>query len=92
MPTIDKSAFFLNSPFSRQNTTMGEEHVGSMVSVDCGSVLGVYEGCVLQVDSLLHTLTLKDPKRNGVVYPVAKVTLRLVLCFFNLLCVNFNKV
>lgn len=57
---------------------MGEEHVGSLVSVDCGPTLGVYEGCVVQVDSIFHTLTLKNPKRNGEDYPVpsGKVILR----------------
>jgi len=51
-------------------------YVGSLVSLNCGESLGVYQGQVHRIDNATQTLTLCYPFRNGVKCEVPEVTLR----------------
>ena len=54
---------------------MGERYVGSYVSVDCGDVIGCYQGQVTTIDTFNQTLTLKDAWKNGLKSSTDDVTL-----------------
>uniref|UniRef100_A0A3Q4MH56 Enhancer of mRNA-decapping protein 3 n=1 Tax=Neolamprologus brichardi TaxID=32507 RepID=A0A3Q4MH56_NEOBR len=53
---------------------MATDWVGSVVSIDCGATLGVYQGEVSSVDRVSQTISLKHPYHNGVKCPVPEVT------------------
>lgn len=53
---------------------MATSWVGSVVSVNCGPTLGVYQGEVSSVDQTSQTISLKQPYHNGVKCPVPEVT------------------
>lgn len=53
---------------------MATDWVGSVVSIDCGATLGVYQGEVSSVDHSSQTISLKHPYHNGVKCPVPEVT------------------
>ncbi|XP_034536858.1 enhancer of mRNA-decapping protein 3-like [Notolabrus celidotus] len=53
---------------------MDAKWVGSVVSINCGLTLGVYQGAVSSVDHTSQTISLKQPYHNGVRCPVAEVT------------------
>lgn len=55
---------------------MATDWVGSVVSIDCGATLGVYQGEVSSVDRVSQTISLKHPYHNGVKCPVPEVTFR----------------
>ncbi|KAM8973450.1 enhancer of mRNA-decapping protein 3 isoform 2-T2 [Pelodytes ibericus] len=55
---------------------MAADWLGSVVSINCGNTLGVYQGCVSAVDQLNQTISLTQPFHNGVKCLVPEVTFR----------------
>ncbi|XP_077568309.1 enhancer of mRNA-decapping protein 3 [Stigmatopora nigra] len=53
---------------------MAADWLGSLVSINCGSSLGVYQGEVSSVDQSCQTISLRLPFHNGVKCPVPEVT------------------
>ena len=67
------------SPFKvsfLSNPKMTEQWNGSIVSIDCGSVLGVFEGEISCVDVNNQTLSLINVSRNSIKCSVPEITLR----------------
>uniref|UniRef100_A0A8C4N9M8 Enhancer of mRNA-decapping protein 3 n=2 Tax=Eptatretus burgeri TaxID=7764 RepID=A0A8C4N9M8_EPTBU len=54
---------------------MAEAWLDFLVSVDCGSSLGVYMGRIFSVDQKMQTISLSQPYRNGVRCTVGELTL-----------------
>lgn len=50
-------------------------YTGCLVSLNCGDVLGTYQGQVLKVDNSSQSLTLRKPFRNGVQCEFPEVTI-----------------
>lgn len=62
---------------------MCDSFIGCVVSIDCGDVLGTYQGQVVEIEKQDNTLTIVKCFRNGIQCQVPKVTLWLVsLCKF----------
>ncbi|XP_055789073.1 enhancer of mRNA-decapping protein 3 [Salvelinus fontinalis] len=57
---------------------MAADWLGSLVSINCGETLGVYQGEVSSVDQSSQTISLKQPFHNGVKCPVPEVTFSAV--------------
>ncbi|KAM9310907.1 enhancer of mRNA-decapping protein 3 [Gastrophryne carolinensis] len=55
---------------------MAADWMGSVVSINCGHTLGVYQGRVSVVDQLNQTISLTQPFHNGVKCLVPEVTFR----------------
>ncbi|XP_075064328.1 enhancer of mRNA-decapping protein 3 [Mixophyes fleayi] len=55
---------------------MAADWLGSIVSINCGDTLGVYQGRVSAVDQLNQTISLTQPFHNGVKCLVPEVTFR----------------
>ncbi|XP_030645624.1 enhancer of mRNA-decapping protein 3 [Chanos chanos] len=53
---------------------MAMDWLGSLVSINCGATLGVYQGEVSSVDQSSQTISLRQPFHNGVKCPVPEVT------------------
>ncbi|XP_076012059.1 enhancer of mRNA-decapping protein 3-like [Genypterus blacodes] len=53
---------------------MAADWLGSVVSINCGVTLGVYQGEVASVDQASQTISLRQPYHNGVKCPVPEVT------------------
>ncbi|KPP72806.1 enhancer of mRNA-decapping protein 3-like [Scleropages formosus] len=53
---------------------MASDWLGSLVSINCGATLGVYQGQVSAVDQASQTISLKQPFHNGIKCPVPEVT------------------
>ncbi|XP_056268620.1 enhancer of mRNA-decapping protein 3-like isoform X2 [Pseudoliparis swirei] len=53
---------------------MATDWLGSVVSINCGLTLGVYQGEVLSVDHASQTISLRQPYHNGVKCPLPEVT------------------
>ncbi|XP_023139820.2 enhancer of mRNA-decapping protein 3-like [Amphiprion ocellaris] len=53
---------------------MATHWLGSIVSINCGVALGVYQGEVSSVDQISQTISLRQPYHNGVKCPVPEVT------------------
>ncbi|CAB1322645.1 unnamed protein product, partial [Coregonus sp. 'balchen'] len=53
---------------------MAADWLGSLVSINCGEALGVYQGEVSSVDQSSQTISLRQPFHNGVKCPVPEVT------------------
>ncbi|XP_037111302.1 enhancer of mRNA-decapping protein 3 isoform X2 [Syngnathus acus] len=53
---------------------MASDWLGSLVSINCGPTLGVYQGEVSSVDQSCQTISLRQPFHNGVRCPVPEVT------------------
>ncbi|XP_059208828.1 enhancer of mRNA-decapping protein 3-like [Centropristis striata] len=53
---------------------MATDWLGSVVSINCGLTLGVYQGEVSSVDHASQTISLKQPYHNGVRCPLPEVT------------------
>ncbi|XP_072004006.1 enhancer of mRNA-decapping protein 3 isoform X2 [Engystomops pustulosus] len=53
---------------------MAGDWLGSIVSINCGDTLGVYQGRVSAVDQLNQTISLTQPFHNGVKCLVPEVT------------------
>uniref|UniRef100_UPI0037E79EAD enhancer of mRNA-decapping protein 3-like n=1 Tax=Semicossyphus pulcher TaxID=241346 RepID=UPI0037E79EAD len=53
---------------------MATDWLGSVVSINCGMTLGVYQGEVSSVDHSSQTISLRQPYHNGVRCPVPEVT------------------
>uniref|UniRef100_A0A8C7DDI0 Enhancer of mRNA-decapping protein 3 n=2 Tax=Oncorhynchus kisutch TaxID=8019 RepID=A0A8C7DDI0_ONCKI len=58
--------------------SMAADWLGSLVSINCGETLGVYQGEVSSVDQSSQTISLKQPFHNGVKCPVPEVTFSAV--------------
>ncbi|XP_040269686.1 enhancer of mRNA-decapping protein 3 isoform X3 [Bufo bufo] len=56
--------------------TMAGDWLGSIVSINCGDALGMYQGCVSAVDQINQTISLMQPFHNGVKCLVPEVTFR----------------
>ena len=54
---------------------MGEKYLGSFVSIDCGDVLGYFQGQVYKVDTFNQTISLKEVWKNGMKSSVSEITL-----------------
>ncbi|XP_026150111.1 enhancer of mRNA-decapping protein 3 [Mastacembelus armatus] len=54
---------------------MATNWLGSVVSINCGPTLGVYQGEVSSVDHANQNISLKQPYHNGIKCPVPEVTL-----------------
>lgn len=55
---------------------MATDWLGSVVSINCGLTLGVYQGEVSSVDHVSQTISLRQPYHNGMKCPVPEVTFR----------------
>uniref|UniRef100_A0A1A7Z0N5 Enhancer of mRNA-decapping protein 3 n=1 Tax=Iconisemion striatum TaxID=60296 RepID=A0A1A7Z0N5_9TELE len=53
---------------------MAADWLGSVVSINCGATLGVYQGEVSSVDRTGQTISLRQPYHNGVRCPLPEVT------------------
>nr|XP_046265748.1 enhancer of mRNA-decapping protein 3-like isoform X2 [Scatophagus argus] len=53
---------------------MAAEWLGSVVSINCGWTLGIYQGEVSSVDHVSQTISLRQPFHNGIRCPVPEVT------------------
>lgn len=53
---------------------MSADWLGSLVSINCGATLGVYQGEVTSVDQASQTISLRQPFHNGIKCPVPEVT------------------
>ncbi|XP_048825280.1 enhancer of mRNA-decapping protein 3-like [Brienomyrus brachyistius] len=53
---------------------MAADWLGSLVSINCGPTLGVYQGEVSSVDQSSQTISLRQPFHNGIRCPVPEVT------------------
>ncbi|CAJ1048746.1 enhancer of mRNA-decapping protein 3-like isoform X1 [Xyrichtys novacula] len=53
---------------------MATDWLGSVVSINCGLALGIYQGEVSSVDQSRQTISLRQPYHNGVRCPVPEVT------------------
>ncbi|XP_037553523.1 enhancer of mRNA-decapping protein 3 [Nematolebias whitei] len=53
---------------------MAADWLGSVVTINCGLTLGVYQGEVSSVDGASQTISLRQPYHNGVRCPVPEVT------------------
>ncbi|XP_060898237.1 enhancer of mRNA-decapping protein 3-like [Labrus mixtus] len=53
---------------------MAADWLGSVVSINCGQTLGIYQGEVISVDHASQTISLRRPYHNGVRCPVPEVT------------------
>ncbi|XP_042280865.1 enhancer of mRNA-decapping protein 3-like [Thunnus maccoyii] len=53
---------------------MATDWLGSVVSINCGLTLGVYQGEVSSVDRASQTISLREPYHNGVRCPLPEVT------------------
>ncbi|KAI1889499.1 hypothetical protein AGOR_G00163510 [Albula goreensis] len=54
--------------------SMSADWLGSLVSINCGATLGVFQGEVSAVDQASQTISLRQPFHNGVKCPVPEVT------------------
>lgn len=55
---------------------MAADWLGSLVSINCGATLGVYQGEVSAVDQGSQTISLRHPFHNGMKCLVPEVTFR----------------
>lgn len=55
---------------------MAADWLGSVVSINCGLTLGIYQGEVSSVNHSSQTISLKQPYHNGVRCPLPEVTFR----------------
>lgn len=53
---------------------MAADWLGSLVSINCGPTLGVYQGEVSSVNQASQTISLRQPFHNGIKCPVPEVT------------------
>eukprot|EP00062_Callorhinchus_milii_P002656 gi/632939021/ref/XP_007907332.1/ PREDICTED: enhancer of mRNA-decapping protein 3 [Callorhinchus milii] len=53
---------------------MAVNWIGSLVSINCGETLGVYQGKISAVDQTSQTISLTQPFRNGVKCSVPELT------------------
>ena len=52
------------------------EWVGCVVSIDCGEVLGTYQGHVSEVDQETQSISIMKGFRNGIKCVVPKITIK----------------
>jgi enhancer of mRNA-decapping protein 3 len=55
---------------------MTTDYVGSLVSLDCGEVLGTYQGLVSKIDEKTQMVSISKAFRNGVKCDVQDITIR----------------
>ncbi|XP_043933135.1 enhancer of mRNA-decapping protein 3 isoform X2 [Protopterus annectens] len=59
---------------NHHRSEMAANWIGSIVSIDCGEGLGVYQGRVSLVDPNCQTIALTEPFHNGKKYSMPEVT------------------
>jgi len=57
---------------------MSDAFIGSIVLIDCGPVLGTYQGLVSDVDKTGQTISVTHVMHNGLPCSVPQVTIRYV--------------
>ena len=57
-------------------STMETKYVGSMVSIDCGEVLGIYQGLLDGIDQSKQMLTIVDAFHDGTRCSVPRITIK----------------
>lgn len=62
--------------FAKFSGTMSTDFVGSLVSLDCGEVLGTYQGLVSKIDEQTQMVSISKAFRNGVKCDVQDITIR----------------
>jgi len=55
---------------------METKYIGSMVSIDCGEVLGIYQGLLDSIDQSKQMLTIVDAFHDGTRCSVPRVTIK----------------
>jgi len=55
---------------------MATQFIGSMVSIDCGEVLGIYQGLLDSVDQSKQMLTIVSAFHNGARCSVPRITIK----------------
>ena len=55
---------------------MDTQFVGSLVSVDCGEVLGIYQGCLDGIDQSKQLLTIVNAFHNGTRCSVPRIFIK----------------
>ena len=64
-------------------TSMSDSFIGSVVSIDCGNVLGIYQGLVSCVDKTAQTISITRVLHNCQPCSVPMVTIRYCRSRFN---------
>ncbi|KAL2088829.1 hypothetical protein ACEWY4_015728 [Coilia grayii] len=57
---------------------MASDWLGSLVSINCGATLGIYQGEVSAVDPHGQTISLRQPFHNGIRCPIPEVSFSAV--------------
>jgi len=57
-------------------STMESQFIGSMVSVDCGEVLGIYQGQLDGIDQSKQILTIINAFHNGTRCSVPHISIK----------------
>jgi len=55
---------------------MEMQFIGSMVSIDCGEVLGIYQGLLEGIDQSKQMLTIVNAFHNGTRCSVPNITIK----------------
>jgi len=55
---------------------METQFIGSMVSIDCGEVLGIYQGLLDSIDQSRQMLTIVSAFHNGIRCSVPHITIK----------------
>jgi enhancer of mRNA-decapping protein 3 len=64
--------------FRAEQAEMADQFIGSMVSIDCGDVLGMYQGLLDGVNTSTQALTIVQAYHNGTKCQVPRVTISYV--------------
>jgi len=62
--------------FTAAGGTMEAQFLGSMVSIDCGEVLGIYQGLLDGVDQTKQMLTIVNAFHNGIRCSMPYITIK----------------
>jgi len=62
--------------FISAGIAMDTQFVGSLVSVDCGEVLGIYQGCLDGIDQSKQLLTIVNAFHNGTRCSVPRIFIK----------------
>lgn len=65
-----------NTSYKNYKFMDSSQFIGSFLSINCGPILGVYQGTVSNVNPETQSICLNQPFRNGIPFDVEKVTLR----------------
>lgn len=62
--------------FTAADCIMETQFIGSMVSIDCGEVLGIYQGLLDSIDQSRQMLTIVSAFHNGIRCSVPHITIK----------------